>query len=103
MSDIHWTLPAALTLIRDLQPVVFAEDFYLALAGGVLNRGESRNDLDLVAVANSPTSKAEDLQKCLEEFFMFPVTRVKIVNGRVHLKWANFGIEILVIEKDSRS
>lgn len=54
MRDISqplvWTLDEALAQIRALQPVVRPLGFHLALAGGVLNKGESRKDLDVVVL-----------------------------------------------------
>lgn len=43
-----WTLDDALKLIRGIQPSVKGFGFHVALAGGVLNLGESDKDLDLV-------------------------------------------------------
>lgn len=43
-----WTLDEALLLIRDLQPAVSGVGYHIALAGGVLNKGASNKDLDLI-------------------------------------------------------
>lgn len=45
-----WTLSQALELIRDLQPLVREEKYHMLLGGGVLNKGESDKDLDLVFI-----------------------------------------------------
>ncbi len=43
-----WTLDGALPLIRSLQPKTRDFGYHLCLGGGVLNKGESNKDLDLV-------------------------------------------------------
>ena len=45
-----WTLDKALQLVRNLQPHLMAVGWFAALAGGVLNKGYSEHDLDLVFV-----------------------------------------------------
>lgn len=49
-----WTLATARTFIRKLQKPCMESGYYIALAGGVLNRGHSNQDLDLVAVPRYP-------------------------------------------------
>ncbi len=48
-----WTLEEGLAFIRDLQPKAWANGYHLALAGGVLNRGESFKDLDIIVMGMS--------------------------------------------------
>ena len=43
----HWTLDEAINLIKVLQPDVWTFGYHLCLGGGVLNKGESKKDLDL--------------------------------------------------------
>lgn len=43
----YWTLDEALQLIRALQPLTRKYGYHLCLGGGVLNKGESKKDLDL--------------------------------------------------------
>lgn len=45
-----WTMEDGVTLIRDLQTKALHKGYHLALGGGVLNRGFSYNDLDIVAL-----------------------------------------------------
>jgi hypothetical protein len=45
-----WTLQQALDLVRSIQPTLVANGWFVALAGGVLNKGHSEHDLDLVLV-----------------------------------------------------
>lgn len=47
MADM-WTLDETLTFIRQIQPDLQREGYAAALGGGVLNRGVSENDLDLI-------------------------------------------------------
>lgn len=43
-----WTLRHAASFIAALQPIASEQGFHLALAGGVLNKGASQNDLDII-------------------------------------------------------
>lgn len=45
-----WTLSDALDVIRPLQFKALQYGYHLALGGGVLNKGESANDLDLIVM-----------------------------------------------------
>lgn len=45
-----WTLDSALAFIRSIQGDMMARGWFVALAGGCLNKGNSNHDLDLVAV-----------------------------------------------------
>ncbi len=55
-SDDVITIDDALHLVRSIQDKVMASGYYLALAGGCLNKGVSTNDIDLVAVPRDSTS-----------------------------------------------
>lgn len=57
----EWTLDSALSWIRERQPAVMAAGWYMALAGGVLNNGSSRKDLDLVLMPRTSNSRREQL------------------------------------------
>lgn len=48
LKPIVWNRETALLLIAELQPEMWTRGFHVALAGGVLNHGFSRKDLDLV-------------------------------------------------------
>lgn len=43
----YWTMEEALRLIRAIQPETRKFGYHLSLGGGVLNKGESKKDLDL--------------------------------------------------------
>jgi hypothetical protein len=47
---MKWTLERAIIFITEHQAWSMENGFYIALAGGVLNKGYSHNDLDLVFV-----------------------------------------------------
>lgn len=49
VRETVWTLEAALVFVRAYQPRVMGAGWCLMLGGGVLNRGLSINDLDLLA------------------------------------------------------
>ena len=54
-----WTLLEALPLIRALQPETRKFGMHLALGGGVLNKGESKKDLDLYFLPMDNGGKVE--------------------------------------------
>ncbi len=60
-----WTLDQSLVLIRRMQRSLFPLGFHVALAGGVLNNGESIKDLDLVFIPLT-NEEAPDAIKLLE-------------------------------------
>lgn len=51
-----WSRDRAIYLITNIQPELMAKGWFVALAGGVLTRGWSDHDLDLVAVPMDSTS-----------------------------------------------
>lgn len=51
-----WDLDSALELIRTIQHELHDANWHVALAGGVLNRGFSEKDLDLVFVPMGPSA-----------------------------------------------
>jgi len=55
-----WTLESALLTIRELQFKALQCGYHLALGGGVLNKGESFNDLDVVVLTMDKTSQRKD-------------------------------------------
>ena len=54
-----WLLGEAIDLVKLIQATSMTQGYYLAIAGGVLNKGYSNNDLDLVAVPRTPNEKKE--------------------------------------------
>lgn len=61
-----WTLDEAVELVRDIWDECAAAGWHLAITGGVLYRGESDKDLDLVAYPhNSEDADIDDLYDCL--------------------------------------
>ena len=59
-----WTLDQALPTIRELQFKALQCGYHLALSGGVLNKGESFNDLDIsvLTLDNVPQRKDKFLE-----------------------------------------
>lgn len=47
MKPAMWTLEQSLDVVRAIQPNIRPFNYHVALGGGVLNNGESHNDLDL--------------------------------------------------------
>ncbi len=56
-----WSMDEALGLIRRIQPDCMENGYYLALGGGVLNKGYSDKNLDLVAMPRTCSSQLEKL------------------------------------------
>lgn len=72
---MNWTLPDALFFVRSRQAEAFKHGYNLSLGGGVLNKGESAHDLDIVAV---PVKGREGTTR--ESFYAF-LDWMKSVNG----------------------
>ncbi len=51
-----WDMDSALRYIRDLQPHAMERGWCILLGGGVLNRGWSTHDLDLLLYPRTPES-----------------------------------------------
>lgn len=58
-QPIMWGMHEALNLIREIQPTVHKMQYHVALAGGVLNKGFSRKDLDLVFIPLTNENRPE--------------------------------------------
>lgn len=67
-AKVVWKLEEALSFIRSWQPIFMEAGFYLALAGGVLNKGFSTSDLDLVAMPRTIESKSEAAIQLLKPY-----------------------------------
>ncbi len=95
------TLSQAVSLVRQLQPLSMHNGYYLALAGGVLNKGVSANDIDLVAVPRDRASKPEALINYLSKELTLLRDPSKNVRGRdidvYHYQTANIKIDLAVI------
>lgn len=66
-----WTLDEAISLIRGLQPECRKFSYHLCLGGGVLNKGQSKHDLDLyfLPMGKKEDIKAEGLVRWLESLW----------------------------------
>ena len=60
-----WTLDAALLWIREMQPKLMEAGWCIMLGGGVLNKGHSDSDLDLLAYPRNSESKFQKAVSCL--------------------------------------
>jgi hypothetical protein len=56
-----WDLVHGLYVIRAIQPQIRKYGFHVALAGGVLNKGESDKDLDLVFLPMGGFDRSKDV------------------------------------------
>jgi len=76
--ETSWFLSDALPFIGKLQPGAMESGWCLMLGGGVLNRGYSPNDLDLLAYPRTRESRVENLLPLLPEgeWSETPVSRV---------------------------
>lgn len=70
-----WTLEEALTLIRELNPLLVEAGWYFGLTGSVLIKGESVKDLDLIVF---PLNTAEVDRKRLYRV---------LIHGGWTMKW----------------
>lgn len=83
-----WTMEEALTLIRELEPKMSAAGWHVALGGGVLLRGQSEHDLDLVFFPHvAGTANLRALQDVLTSMGW---TRFRTV-AAVHRHWRSIG------------
>ena len=80
-----WDLDSALSLVREMRPKIMTAGWYLALAGGVLNNGQSTRDLDLVAVPMSHDSRVASFWLAYESFVTI-TQRAKMKPGGLHMK-----------------
>jgi hypothetical protein len=72
-----WTLENSVELIRLLQPLAHRHGYHLALAGGILNRGFSEKDLDVVALPNfNAEQEWEALQADIEDTLAAPLRSI---------------------------
>ena len=75
----YWILDEALPLIRALQPLTRQYGYHLCLGGGVLNKGESKKDLDLYFLTlDSGKSKSNELIAFLSSMWG---TATDLMNG----------------------
>lgn len=66
---MSWTLDDAIKLIREHQSEVNSVNYYLALAGGVLNNGHSDKDLDILVVPMIVSARPVNIYRKLTELF----------------------------------
>jgi hypothetical protein len=74
----RWTLENSVELIRILQPLAHQHGYHLALAGGILNKGYSEKDLDVVALPRSEMEQDwPDFQEAVEDVLDTPLVQLR--------------------------
>ena len=68
MKEPMWRFPEAIDLIVRVQPTAHANGYHLGLAGGVLNKGQSDKDLDVMIMPLNNVEQARDLNTIVEMF-----------------------------------
>ncbi len=71
MNDHKWTMDKALTLIREIEPTCKQHGYFLGLCGGVLRKGYSDKDLDIILIpmnADMPGDVTAVLKYLVERF-----------------------------------
>jgi len=83
----RWSLDDAVTFVRELEKAI-APDYHVTLAGSVLHKGSSRNDLDVFVFPHS--TDVNDFGK-LRSLFEAHGMRLWVDNKGVRRKWARGG------------
>lgn len=83
-----WTLRKALRFIRKIQPELMKRGWYCSLAGGVLNKGESKHDLDLVMV---PMCSLIQEIECVRAVMRENGFELMADHEKIHRHWAKKG------------
>ncbi len=96
---MKWTMDTALCLIRQMQSGCMKHGYYVALAGSVLNNGQSDNDLDLVLVPMSDRSKRCQILEVLHHY-LGRCVEADVIPCGVWRKYDNDGctIEVAIME-----
>lgn len=101
--EVKWTIAEALEFIRRHQPVAMEKGFYLALAGGVLNKGESINDLDLVAMPRTQNSSVQEISNYFDKVLggaedPSPTGGFQVAGGGFWQKYPKESVEIVFVQ-----
>lgn len=95
------TLEDSAQIVSDLQESCMSLGYYLALAGGTLNKGYSSNDVDLVAVPRTSGSTKEDLIEYLKTKMVLVKPPTELSRGRMidifHFTYKGVNIDIAVV------
>lgn len=82
-----WTLEAGLALVRTLEKAL-APNYHAALGGGVLHRGESNHDLDIIILPHHANHlDVKEIHEVLRKHLRLVVPRDKILED-----WRKRGI-----------
>lgn len=71
-----WTIPRARACISLLHPIAFANGYNLHLGGGVLVKGQSKNDLDVLAVRRPQTLEV-DTEMLFKQLYLMGFRSIK--------------------------
>ncbi len=75
-----WTLEQGLELIRSIEPKLREIDWYSGLTGGVLYKGESSKDLDIIV---SPLSYSKKTMQDVRQVLLTNGLKMKVEMGLV--------------------
>ena len=100
MKQQSISIDRALILIRDIQPSCMNSGYYIALAGGVLNNGYSKSDIDLVAMPMSDEKSTSDtlLQYLNRRFIYVSTCRVRSATLVEYLTGEGFKLELAIVD-----
>jgi hypothetical protein len=97
-----WDLVTAIYFIRELQPWAYKNGFNLHLGGGVLDRGWSTNDVDILAMprAQNPVDWRRDtseeyLCNCIDHWYREP--KEKLLPNRRIVRFSRQAIYVELI------
>jgi len=97
-----WTTESALRAIRMMQPVMNTSGWYVALAGAVLSKGMTDEDLELVAVPKHEQATVTALQAAIEHSIGKITDTKQYSNGYKQLRCGNQKIDIAVMPMMTR-
>lgn len=98
---MYYSLDFAAKLVSGIQESCMKRGYYIALAGGVINKGWSTNDIDLVAVPMAGESNSEGLISYLTLIMELLREPTKQSRGRCvdiyHFDYKNVKIDLALI------
>jgi len=94
------TLEQSLEIVRRIQPRAMALGYYIALAGGTLNKGYSDNDIDLVAIPRTKKSDRVNLLHYLVKTFTYIDQELAGQTMVYSFKDGDTFIELAIVDSD---
>ncbi len=80
-TNAMWGFKDAIGLVRATQPMIHQAGYHIALAGGVLNKGESNHDLDIIIMPMNRDGADRSLERVWRIFEFVGVTGIAILNN----------------------